>query len=59
MVTHVRNQITALSHALRRPVHIFTATAPRLVIGEDYGDATPIRLAYALVFKYSTTHAVN
>lgn len=45
-------QITALSHSLRRPVHVWMASAPKLVIGAQYEkDSGPVQLRCAAVAR--------
>ncbi|KAI9503553.1 OTU protein [Coemansia spiralis] len=57
-----QQEITALSHALKLPVHIYQTDAPVLRIGEEIYDATdPIRLsyhrhAYGLGEHYNSLH---
>ncbi|KAJ1668545.1 OTU protein [Coemansia sp. RSA 1646] len=57
-----QHEITALSHALQLPVHIYQTGAPLLRIGEEaYGTKEPIRLsyhrhAYGLGEHYNSLH---
>ncbi|KAJ2552220.1 OTU protein [Coemansia sp. RSA 1933] len=58
-----QQEITALSHALQLPVHIYQTGAPVLRIGEDgaYGAREPLRLsyhrhAYGLGEHYNSLH---